>query len=347
MLAAGYRRADREFPVFIHPHSGEEYALARTERKTGPGYRGFETHAGPDVTLEQDLRRRDLTINALALDETGQLIDVCNGREDLDEGLLRHISPAFVEDPVRLLRVARFAAKLGQWGFRVAHGTYGLMKKLAASGDLASLKAERLQAEMWKALAEPQPWRFFEVLQRCGALARLIPELAQVMGGQDSHQAMAGADAMAALKRATKLTPDPDTRFAVAMFQALSQASDPDVCIARMRLTKRAAERLRDLLELGSLQQTGADPELLLHLAKRLRSAGRPERYGACELAGHALWPDSMPKLARNLRLAGQVLQTVTAADLRSQGLQGAALGAALHRLQLESLRKRMANESD
>ena len=184
MLAAGYRRADREFPVFLHRDTGEEYALARTERKTGPGYRGFEVHAGPDVTLEQDLLRRDLTINALALDERGELIDVCNGRQDLEEGLLRHITPAFVEDPVRLLRVARFAAKLGQWGFRVAHGTYGLMKKMAVSDDLLSLKAERLQVELWKALGEAQPWRFFEVLQRCGALARLLPELAQTLGEQ-------------------------------------------------------------------------------------------------------------------------------------------------------------------
>jgi tRNA nucleotidyltransferase (CCA-adding enzyme) len=343
MLAAGYRRADTEFPVFLHPDTGEEYALARTERKTGPGYRGFQVYAGPDVTLEQDLRRRDLTINALALDETGELIDPYHGREDLDEGLLRHITPAFTEDPVRLLRTARFAAKLGQWGFRVAHGTYGLMKKMAASEDLVNLTAERLREEMWKALGEPQPWRFFEVLHRCGALARLIPELARELGDQDSHQAGCGAAGpMAALKRVVELTPEPDVRFAVAMFQAAGQSQDPQRFLAGLRVGREAAELLRDLQAVAPLQQAAADPERLLRSAKRLRLHTRPRRLTDCELAGRALWPATMPEVARGLGLAAGVLGGGDVADLQARGLQGAELGAALYADQLERLRARL-----
>ncbi len=332
--------------MFLHPQTGEEYALARTERKTGAGYRGFETHSGPDVTLEQDLLRRDLTINALALNPAGQLIDVCNGREDLDEGLLRHISPAFVEDPVRLLRIARFAAKLGQWGFRVAHGTHGLMKKMAASNDLLALKPERVQAEMWKALAESQPWRFFEVLHRSGALVRLVPELAEALGGPQSHQANSAANALVALQRATKLTPDPVIRFAVVMFQAAGLAADLSQFVSRLRVGREAAERLKDLLELAPLQHAGSDPGLLLDATKRLKPAARAHRYAACELAGQALWPDSMPEVARKLRLASGVLAEVNASEFKAQGLQGAALGAALQARQLDRLRKRLAAES-
>jgi len=154
MLERGFRRADAEFPVFLHPDTGEEYALARRETKTGPGYKGFRIDAGPDVTLEEDLVRRDLTINALARDQAGRLIDPFDGEADLEQGLLRHISPAFVEDPVRLLRVARFAARLGRWGFRVAHGTHRLLQRMAASEDLAALRPERLWQEPLPSVGE-------------------------------------------------------------------------------------------------------------------------------------------------------------------------------------------------
>ncbi len=136
MLDRGFRRLDVAFPVFLHPETGDEYALARRERKTGPGYKGFEVDAGPDVTLEEDLARRDLTINALAMDESGELVDIFNGRDDLEEGILRHISPAFIDDPVRLLRAARFSARLGRWGFRLAHETHALLKQMAGFDEL-------------------------------------------------------------------------------------------------------------------------------------------------------------------------------------------------------------------
>ncbi|HEY5720606.1 MAG TPA: multifunctional CCA tRNA nucleotidyl transferase/2'3'-cyclic phosphodiesterase/2'nucleotidase/phosphatase, partial [Gammaproteobacteria bacterium] len=182
MEALGYRRVGRDFPVFLHPESGEEYALARTERKTAPGYRGFAVHASPEVTLEEDLRRRDLTINAMAEAPDGTLIDPFGGAEDLRLGRLRHVSPAFAEDPVRILRVARFAARFARWGFRVAHPTQRLMREMVASGEVDALVPERVWAELEKALGEPQPGRFVEVLHRCGALARVLPEVDALFG---------------------------------------------------------------------------------------------------------------------------------------------------------------------
>src|SRR5690606_35991887 len=148
MKARGFRQVGKDFPVFLHPETQEEYALARTERKTGPGYKGFEVHAAPDVTLEEDLRRRDLTINAMAMTPDGALIDPFGGQEDLRLGILRHVSPAFVEDPVRILRVARFAARYARWGFRVAHSTNKLMRQMVEAGEVDALVPERVWAEL-------------------------------------------------------------------------------------------------------------------------------------------------------------------------------------------------------
>jgi tRNA nucleotidyltransferase (CCA-adding enzyme) len=167
MLAAGYRPVGKDFPVFLHPQSHEEYALARTERKTAKGYAGFAFHAAPDVTLEQDLARRDLTINAMAQNADGQIIDPFNGRRDLQLGLLRHVSPAFAEDPVRILRTARFAAR---YGFAVAPETLQLMRNMVAAGEAGALVAERVWQELAKGLMEPQPHIMIEVLRDCGAL---------------------------------------------------------------------------------------------------------------------------------------------------------------------------------
>ncbi len=175
MLDLGYRQVGRDFPVFLHPETHEEHALARTERKTAPGYRGFVVHAEPDVTLEEDLLRRDLTINAMARDEAGGLIDPFNGRADLEARLLRHVSPAFAEDPVRILRVARFAARFAHLGFRVADETRALMRRMVAAGEVDALVPERVWQEMERALGEGSPATFFEVLRDCGALAVLFP----------------------------------------------------------------------------------------------------------------------------------------------------------------------------
>jgi tRNA nucleotidyltransferase (CCA-adding enzyme) len=179
MTAAGYRPVGSDFPVFLHPQTNDEYALARTERKSGRGYRGFVFHTTPDVTLEADLARRDLTINAIARDDDGTLIDPHGGVADLRAGILRHVSPAFAEDPLRVLRVARFAAR---FGFSVAPETEALLREIAAGGELATLTAERVWQELAKALMEARPSLFFEVLRRCGALGQLLPEVDALFG---------------------------------------------------------------------------------------------------------------------------------------------------------------------
>ena len=179
MIASGFRPVGRDFPVFLHPETHEEYALARTERKHGRGYRGFEFFASPDVTLEEDLARRDLTINAMARAEDGTLIDPFGGAADLRAGVLRHVSPAFAEDPLRVLRVARFAAR---FGFAVAPETEALMRALAASGELATLAPERVWQELARGLMEPHPSRMLAVLRECGALAQLLPEVDALFG---------------------------------------------------------------------------------------------------------------------------------------------------------------------
>ncbi len=179
MVASGYRPVGRDFPVFLHPETREEYALARTERKHGTGYRGFEFFASPDVTLEQDLVRRDLTINAMARDERGALIDPHGGERDLRDGVLRHVSDAFAEDPLRVLRVARFAAR---FGFEVAPATEGMMRSIVRSGELATLAPERVWQELARGLMEPQPSRMLSVLRQTGALAALAPEVDALYG---------------------------------------------------------------------------------------------------------------------------------------------------------------------
>jgi len=174
LIASGYKPVGRDFPVFLHRDTGEEYALARTERKHGRGYRGFEFFASPDVTLVEDLARRDLTINAMARDERGTLIDPYGGQADLEAGVLRHVSPAFVEDPLRVLRVARFAAR---FGFALAPETRRLMRALVATGEIKELASERVWQELAKGLLEPHPARMLAVLRDCGALAQLMPEV--------------------------------------------------------------------------------------------------------------------------------------------------------------------------
>ena len=177
MRRRGFRSVGRDFPVFLHPHTHEEYALARTERKSGHGYTGFVIHASPDVTLEQDLARRDLTINAMAENRKGELVDPYGGFEDLQARVLRHVSAAFVEDPLRVLRTARFLARYSQLGFTIADETWALMRQLVASGELEHLPAERIWTETEKALDEPTPMIYFQTLQACGALRVLMPEL--------------------------------------------------------------------------------------------------------------------------------------------------------------------------
>jgi len=221
MLAAGFQQVGRDFPVFLHPETKEEYALARTERKTSPGYKGFNVHATPDVTLEQDLLRRDLTINAIAKDEAGEIIDPFNGLQDIHDRILRHVSPAFTEDPVRILRVARFAARYLHLGFIVADETMQLMKQMVEDGEVDALVPERVWQEMEKALGERSPSRFIEVLRDCGALERILPELDRLFGvpqPEEHHPEIdTGIHTLMVLQQACRLSDDTDVRFAALM----------------------------------------------------------------------------------------------------------------------------------
>ncbi|MGH8765711.1 MAG: multifunctional CCA tRNA nucleotidyl transferase/2'3'-cyclic phosphodiesterase/2'nucleotidase/phosphatase [Burkholderiales bacterium] len=285
MVAAGYRPVGKDFPVFLHPKTHEEYALARTERKSGRGYKGFTVHAAPDVTLEQDLARRDLTINAMARAPDGTLVDPFNGRTDLENGVLRHVSEAFQEDPVRILRVARFAAR---FGFRIAEETLALMKSMVGSGEADHLVPERVWQEFAKGLAEPHPERMFEVLEACGLRARLLPELNKV------PKNYAG--------------PLP-VRFAVLCW-LLAEAEVAALC-ERLRVPNEERElallaaRLRGSLSASMSATTAGD---LLNLLKRADALRRPGRFASLLEAARLAQPGFDPqKIERALQAAAAV----------------------------------------
>lgn len=274
MVKLGYRQVGKDFPVFLHPKTGEEYALARTERKVGRGYTGFEFDTSPAVTLEADLIRRDLTINAIAKDGN-DLIDPYHGQEDIDNKWLRHVSEAFVEDPVRVLRVARFAARFTEWGFRVAPETNVLMKKMVEAGELDALVAERVWKEWEKALSEKNPEMFFEVLANCGALPLLFPRLA--VDGQG----------MRALQRAVLLTDDPCVRLA-ALLHDLTPA-DIECLLNRYRVP--GDYRDLALLVAKHVGQYDAiqDEDDVIGLFRQLDAFRREERVRQFVLASRAI----------------------------------------------------------
>lgn len=230
MLAQGFQQVGRDFPVFLHPKSREEYALARTERKSGNGYTGFVTWSAPDVTLEQDLQRRDLTINAIAQTESGELIDPFHGQRDLKARLLRHVSDAFNEDPLRVLRVARFAARFAHLNFRIAEETQALMRQMAESGELGHLTAERVWKETEKALTSRNPQVYFQVLRDCGALEVLFPELDRLFGipapAKWHPEIDTGVHTLMTLTLAASLSDEVDVRFAT-LFHDVGKALTP------------------------------------------------------------------------------------------------------------------------
>lgn len=233
MKAKGFTQVGKSFPVFLHPKTGEECALARTERKTGQGYTGFQCDFGPEVSLETDLKRRDLTINAMAQDQNGQLIDPYGGQDDIKAKQLRHVSPAFHEDPLRVLRVARFAAKLAHLGFKIADETMVLMSQMASGNELHTLTPERVYTEMEKALKTESPEIFFETLRQVGALKIILPELDQLFGiPAPSHwhpEIDTGIHTLLTLQQASQLTQDVAVRFA-AVCHDLGKAKTPQDC---------------------------------------------------------------------------------------------------------------------
>ena len=256
LLEQGFEQVGRDFPVFLHPQTKDEYALARTERKAGHGYTGFTVNADPSVTLEEDLARRDLTINAIARDGDGNYIDPHGGRADIEARVLRHVSDAFVEDPLRVLRTARFAARFAHLGFSVAQETLSLMARIVEEDELAHLSTERIWVETEKALGERNPEVYVQVLRECGALARLLPELDVLFGipqPPEHHPEIdTGEHVLMALKQAVRLKASTEARFAVLLHD-LGKGTTPKKDLPRhiaheergRKLVERVCERLR------------------------------------------------------------------------------------------------------
>jgi tRNA nucleotidyltransferase (CCA-adding enzyme) len=337
MEQLGYRAVGREFPVFLHPQTHEEYALARLERKTAPGYRGFVTEFSPDVTLEQDLQRRDLTINAMARAMTPkgsaeELIDPYGGRADLDRRQLRHVSPAFAEDPVRVLRVARFAARFASLGFEVAAQTRALMQAMAANGEIGALVPERVWREMERAMGEGTPEAFIDTLDGCGALPIVLPELRWESEDRD------------ALRAAARLSNDASIRFAALV--AGSGIPEIESLCKRLRAPARFSElallcaRLRQHLAAAST----LDAADLLDLLDEADALRRPERFERLLLSAAARGP-AVPRTASGtanpfdrLRSAAAAAAAVTLDPERMRALEGPEIAAALRAARVERL---------
>lgn len=340
MLELGYQRQDGTFPVFRHPETGEEYALARREVKSGTGYKGFEVEYGPDVTLEEDLQRRDFTVNALVQDEDGQVIDRVGGLADIEARRLKHISPAFVEDPVRLLRAARFVARLSKYGFSLAHDTFKLMKEMATPEEITALKPERVWQEMRRALAEPEPWRFFETLQRCGVLKQLLPNLSLAMSGDLAHGSHEPAESITILKRAVAAGAEPEVRF-VAMFTPLCKGPGGCNWLSRVLPLERAyLEPLKQLQGLARFYPAAAagDAAATLDLLVRGRVRQQPRRFAELMQACALVWPQLAPDSADWFSRATEAMNSVSPAGLSKEGLQGPDLGRALRERQIAAI---------
>jgi len=320
LLALGYRPVGKDFPVFLHPQSGDQYALARTERKTGAGYYGFATRFSPDVTLEEDLARRDLTINAMAQSiEGSDVVDPYGGRRDLEARVLRHVSPAFVEDPLRVLRVARFAARFAPLGFTIAPETMQLMREIVCSGELQALVAERVWVETERALGEKTPAVYFEVLRQCGALAALLPEIDCLFGvpqPENWHPEIdTGIHTLQVLDVACELSSETTVRFA-ALVHDLGKGVTPRDQWPRhvgheqagVRVIGQMCERLKVPTEHRELGQLVSREHQRIHRAGELRDTTvlevleaadafrRPERFDrlllACEADARGRGPE-------------------------------------------------------
>ncbi len=375
MIAAGYRPVGRDFPVFLHPDTHEEYALARTERKTAPGYHGFAFHAAPDVTLEQDLARRDLTINAMARAADGTLIDPFGGHADLQARVLRHVGPAFAEDPVRILRLARFAAQLPE--FTVAPETKALMRAMVAAGEVDALVPERVWQELARGLMQPRPARMLEVLRECGALARLLPELDRLWGvpqpAEHHPEVDTGAHMLLVVDAAARLDAALPARWA-ALLHDLGKGTTPADQWPRhsdherhsVELARAVCDRLRvpghcrdaALLaarEHGNIHRAlGLDAAALVRLLERCDALRRPEPFGhvldACEAdwrgrTGFADRPyPQRQRLLRALQAAnavdgGGVAAAVTTSAGPDDPQRGERIAQAVHQARVAAVR--------
>jgi tRNA nucleotidyltransferase (CCA-adding enzyme) len=360
MLDAGYTQVGRDFPVFLHPETKEEYALARTERKRGHGYTGFEVHAAPEVTLEEDLRRRDLTVNAMARAADGTLIDPFGGRADLEARRLRHVSDAFVEDPLRVLRTARFAARYAHLGFRIAEDTLALMAELVSQGELAHLPEERVWVEMERALGERDPQVFIEALRACGALRELLPEVDALFGvpqkPEHHPEVDTGVHTLLVMEQAARLSAQDSLVVFAALTHDLGKAVTPAEILPSHRGHERAGlplvealcRRLRAPNAYRQLAMTVCAHHVLAHKSRELRGTtlltlltdagalrenGRFEPFlNACEAdyrGRHGYAGRAYPQRAYLCR-ARDIALGVRASDLAGRGIEGPALGEAI-----------------
>jgi tRNA nucleotidyltransferase (CCA-adding enzyme) len=369
MVAAGFLPIGKDFPVFLHPQTREEYALARTERKTAPGYHGFAFHAAPDVTLEQDLARRDLTINAMARGEDGRLIDPFDGQRDLRLRVLRHVTDAFREDPVRILRVARFAARFAS--FTLAPETLELMRAMVAAGEVDALVPERVWQELARGLLEATPSRMFTVLRECGALARILPEVERLWGvpqRADYHPEVdTGVHLMLVLDMSARLAAPLPVRFA-CLTHDLGKGTTPADVLPRhigheqrsAKLLKGVCDRLRvpnDCRELadtvarehGNIHRSGEfGAAALVRLLERCDAFRKPQRFAdvllACECDARGrlgLEENAYPQRQRLLAIlaAARAVDTgAIAAQAREQGLAGEQIGARIQHARTEAV---------
>lgn len=368
LQALGYRPVGEGFPVFLHPDSGEEYALARTERKSGHGYGGFTFYAEPSVTLEEDLQRRDLTINAMAMNSENQLIDPYGGAADLEAGILRHVSPAFAEDPLRVLRVARFAARFASRGFVIARETLLLMQQLAESGELAHLTAERVWQECARALMEPAPDVFIRVLHETGALKVLLPEVDALFGvpqrAEFHPEIDTGIHILMTLQQCARFEQNLNVRWACLLHDLGKGITPVDILprhlgheargiplIAAVNQRLRVPREIAELAllvgeyHLHSHRALELKPATLLKLLLRLDCLRRPARLeefaSACEMDARGrlgLTEKEYPQ-AEYLREAAVRVRQVNVQPLLARGLKGAELGEALYRERLRVLK--------
>ncbi|KQU67846.1 MULTISPECIES: multifunctional CCA addition/repair protein [unclassified Rhizobacter] len=361
LLEAGYLPVGKDFPVFLHPETKDEVALARTERKTAPGYHGFAFHADPSVTLEEDLQRRDLTINAMAQDEDGRIVDPWGGRRDLADKLLRHVSPAFAEDPVRILRLARFAARFDDFG--VAPETQALMRHMVEIGEVDALVPERVWQELSRGLMEARPSRMFEVLRRCGALARLLPEVDRLWGVPQppAHhpEVDTGLHLMLVLDMAARLDTSLEVRFA-CLGHDLGKGTTPVDELPRhiahearsVQLVQELSQRLKVPTDCRELAEAVArehgnihrslqlDGSAVMRLFDRCDVWRRPARFSElllaceCDARGRTGFEErpypQRPRLQGALDAALSVDTAKVSSDALARGWKGTAIGAAI-----------------
>ena len=376
MLAAGFRPVGRDFPVFLHPHTGEEHALARTERKSAPGHRGFVVHADPSVTLEQDLERRDFTINAIAQDEAGNLIDPFHGARDIEARVLRHVGPAFVEDPLRVLRAARFMARLAPLGFSVAPETMALMRRIADSGELDTLVAERVWQELCKALKAKQPSAFLRTLRESGALHAVLPEVDALYGvpqrAEYHPEVDTGAHQELVSDMAATLAPGDTVVGFAALTHDLGKALTPAHELPRhvgheqagIAPLRALCERLKVPLEHRDLALIACREHLNVHRLRELRDKTvhdllqrcdafrKPARIAKLALAceadkrGRAGLEDQPYPQGPELQRLHAAALAVNARDIVREGMDGPQIGEALRKARVRAIHAARAQAS-